>query len=215
VNDRADFLAAQTGIATAPLVPEIKLHLATQVTRLWEATEADLERTGLPPPYWAFAWPGGQALSRYVLDRPETVRGKRVLAFAAGGGIDAIASALCGAAKVTAAEIDAYACAAIGLNAALNGVAVDTVDRDLTAEPDHAWDVVLGGDVCYERPMSERAIPWLRGHAARGALVLLGDPGRAYLPATGLEELALYQVPTTLDLEDRTVRETRVLRLLP
>jgi predicted nicotinamide N-methyase len=214
VTDPATFVVAQTVVASPPLVPEIQLHLATLVTPLWEATEADLARTGLPPPYWAFAWPGGQALARYILDHPEVVRGRRVLDFAAGCGIGAIAAARAGAAHVVAAEIDAYACAALRLNAALNGTVIDTVERDLTAETG-VWDVVLGGDVCYERPMAERAIPWLRSLAGAGALVLLGDPGRAYLPASGLEDLKHYTVPTTLDLEDRTTRETRVLRLLP
>jgi predicted nicotinamide N-methyase len=138
-----------------------------------------------------------------------------VLDFAAGGGIGAIAAAKAGAARVLANEIDDYACAALAMNARLNAAKIEIAARDLTGEPPEPWDVVLGGDVCYERPMAERAIPWLRGFAARGALVLLGDPGRAYLPASGLEELARYDVPTSLDLEDRTVRVTRVLRLLP
>lgn len=209
------FIVAQTAHACPPLVPEITLHLATAVTPLWEATEVELERNGVPPPYWAFAWPGGQALARYILDHPEKVRGRRVLDFAAGCGIGAIAAALARAGWVEAAEIDSHADAAIALNAALNGVRIAIADHDLTSRTDATWDVVLAGDVCYERPMADRCVPWLRRLAEGGTLVLLGDPGRAYLPTRGLEELIRYTVPTSLDLEDRVTRETRVLRLLP
>jgi predicted nicotinamide N-methyase len=212
--DPAEFVRTRTALAAPPLVPEIRLHLATEVTPLWQATEDLLERTGLPPPYWAFAWPGGQAAARRVLDDPALVRGRRVLDFAAGSGLAAIACAMAGAARVEAAEIDAFACAAIGLNAAANGVEVAIAEGDVVGT-DPGADVILCGDVCYEKPMSDRILPWLRGLAARGAEVWLGDPGRAYLPAHGLEPLAEYVVPTSLDLEDRTERATRILRLLP
>jgi predicted nicotinamide N-methyase len=212
--DVAAFLRAQTEVAAPPLVPEIRLHLATQITPLWEATEATLAAANVPPPYWAFAWPGGQALSRYVLDTPATVRGLRVLDFAAGCGLGAIAAAKAGAAHVIASDIDAIAIEVMRLNAALNGVSFETTSADLSRDPASPWDVIIAGDVCYERPMAEAILPWLRSLANTGVTVLMADPGRAYLPATGLEEIARYDVPTSLELEDRTVRTTRVLRLV-
>jgi predicted nicotinamide N-methyase len=211
--DIAAFVRAQTAIASPPLVPEIRLHLATQITPLWEATEASLAAANVPPPYWAFAWPGGQAVSRYLLDHPDSVRGRRVLDFASGCGIGAIAAARAGAAAVVASDIDAIATAVIAINAALNGVAVVTTTADLTREPDARWDTVIAGDVCYERPMAESVMPWLRRLARNGAVVLMADPGRAYLPKDGFAEVARYDVPTSLELEDRTMRTTRVLRL--
>ncbi len=204
-----DFVLAETVIATPPLVPEIRLHLASEVVPLWQATETNLTERGLPPPYWAFAWPGGQALARHLLDHPDLVRGKRVLDFAAGSGLAAIAAAKAGAASTAAAEIDRFAIAAIGLNAKLNGVGLETIEADILGQAG-GWDVVLAGDVCYERPMAERVGQWLGRLAAGGTQVLMGDPGRNYLPATGLREVARYQVPTSLDLEDRISRETIV-----
>lgn len=213
--DIATFIRAQTRVATAALVPEIKLHLADEVTPLWQATEAALEKNGLPPPYWAFAWPGGQALARQVLDHPELARGRRVLDFAAGCAIAGIAAAKSGAAAVTASDIDAVAIMAMTLNAELNGVALTTTTTDVTAAPmADAFDLVLAGDVFYERPMAEKVEPWLRGLAARGVDVLVADPGRAYLPKSGLEEVARHIVPTSRDLEDRETRETLIYRLL-
>lgn len=214
MDPRAAFVAAQTALAAPPLVPEVCLHLADAVTPLWQATEATLAAAQVPPPYWAFAWPGGQALARHVLDHREVVAGRRVLDFAAGSGLAAIAAARAGAAAVAAAEIDPIAPAAIALNAAANGVVLATIAEDMVGR-DRGWEVVLAGDVCYERPMAERVTAWLRALARRGALVLLGDPGRAYLPRDGLEAVARYVVPTTLDLEDRTERDTTVWRLLP
>jgi predicted nicotinamide N-methyase len=212
--DPTAFILAQTAIAAPPLVPEIKLHLATEITPIWEATEATLTQMNLPPPYWAFAWAGGQALTRFLIDHPDWVKGKRVLDFAAGSGLSAIGAAKAGAALTQAAEIDDFAIAAIALNARINNVAIDLVREDLIgAEP--RWDVVLAGDVCYERPMAEKVIPWFRALAGRGVAILMGDPGRAYLPQSGLLELARYQVPTSLELEDRTRRETIVWRLMP
>ncbi len=211
--DPEDFIRAWTRVASPPLVPELRLHLAGPVTPLWEATEKTLEETGLPPPYWAFAWPGGQAIARHVLDNLRLVEGKRVLDFAAGSGIAAVAAARAGAAHATASDLDALALAAIGLNAALNGVKVATTGDDLTAR-EAAFDAILAGDVCYERPMAELVWPWLKKCAGRGALVLLADPGRAYLPKQGLVELARYNVPTTRELEDREQRETVVYRVI-
>ena len=208
-SDATIFVRRETVIASPPLVPEIRLHLASEVVPLWQATEADLARHGLPPPYWAFAWPGGQALARHLLDHPDIVRGQRVLDFAAGSGLGAIAAAKAGAASVAAAEIDRFAIAAIGLNATLNGVPIASIERDIVGEAG-AWDVILAGDVCYERPMAERVGRWLGAMAASGRRVLMGDPGRNYLPKGGLTEIARYQVPTSLDLEDRNNRETIV-----
>ena len=212
--DPTAFILAQTVIAAPPLVPEIELHLATEITPIWEATEATLTQMNLPPPYWAFAWAGGQALTRFLIDHPDWVKGKRVLDFAAGSGLSAIGAAKAGAALTQAAEIDDFAIAAIALNARVNNVAIELVREDLIGvEP--RWDVVLAGDVCYERPMAEKVITWFRALAGRGVAILMGDPGRAYLPQSGLLELARYQVPTSLELEDRTQRETIVWRMMP
>ncbi|GEO81303.1 class I SAM-dependent methyltransferase [Pararhodospirillum oryzae] len=212
---RQAFIQAHAAVGQPPLVPEVRLWLASDVTALWLATEADLERQGVPPPYWAFCWAGGQAVARYVLDHPETVRGLRVLDFAAGGGVAAIAAARAGAQSVEACEIDPYATSAMALNVALNDVSVSLLAQDVVGAMDRAWDVVLAGDVCYERPMADRVIPWLRALAGRGTRVLLGDPGRAYLPAQGLSTLACYDVAVSRDLEDRDVRATTVHALLP
>jgi predicted nicotinamide N-methyase len=214
VKDVAAFLRAHTAVAPAPLVPEISLHLATEITPIWQATEAWLEREGVAPPFWSFAWPGSVAVARMLLDRPELVRGKRVLDFAAGCGLAAIAAARAGAASVEAAEIDPLAVAAIHLNAALNGVEVSALAEDVVGRPCR-WDRVIAGDVCYEAPMARRILPWLRGLAAAGAEVWLADPGRAYVPREGLETLARVPVPVTRELEDRDVREVTVSRLLP
>jgi predicted nicotinamide N-methyase len=213
--DPAAFVRANTAIGSPPLVPEIRLHLASEITPLWQATEASLARDQLPPPYWAFAWAGGQALARHILDHPELVRGRAVLDFGAGSGLVAIAAAKAGATHVTAAEIDRFAAAAIALNAALNGVAVAIESADIIGREPAPWAIVLAGDMCYERPLAERLTQWLRALAARGVTVLLGDPGRAYLPATDLERLARYAVPTSLELEDRLTREGVVWRMAP
>lgn len=214
-SDRAAFIRANTVVGSPPLVPEIDLHLASEIAPIWQATEATLARTGLAPPYWAFCWPGGQALARYLLDNRETVRGRSVLDFASGCGIAAIAASKAGGKPVIANDIDPCAIAAIRLNAAINAVAVIISADDLVGAPNSGWDVVLAGDVCYERPMSNRITPWLRALAARGAKVLMGDPGRSYLPEHGVEEVARYDVVTSLELEDRTMRTTVVWRVLP
>lgn len=214
-DDPVAFVRAKTAIVAPPLVPEVRLHLATEVTPLWRATQTTLDKDNLPPPYWAFAWPGGQALARYILDHPDIVRGRRVLDFAAGGGLVAIAAARAGAAVVTASDIDPLAIAAIGLNAALNDVALASSSADpiLADMPAGAFDLVLAGDVCYEQPLAERAVRWLRTLVAHGIDVLLADPGRAYRPQEGIWELARYCVPTSLELEDCTERITIVWRL--
>jgi predicted nicotinamide N-methyase len=213
--DPAAFVRANTEIAAPPLVPEIRLHLATEVTPIWQASEDSLARGQVPPPFWAFAWAGGQALARYLLDHPETVAGRDVLDICSGSGIVAIAAAKAGAASVVAAEIDPLAAASIALNAPLNGVAVSVETRDLLDRAGAGWTVVLAGDVCYEEPMARRVIALLRRTAARGRLALLGDPGRAYLPREGLVERARYIVPVSRELEDREAREGVVWEVLP
>ena len=209
-----EFIRANTVIGRAPMVPEIALHLATEITPIWQSTETWLRESNIEPPFWAFAWPGGQATARWLLDNPARIAGRRVLDFAAGGGIASIAAAQAGAARVEAAEIDPLATASIRLNAALNGVAVMALDEDVVGQANR-WDTVLAGDVCYEAPMTAHILPWLRGLASAGVEVILADPGRAYLPGSGLETLATYTVPTTLELEDRTARTVTIHRLLP
>lgn len=208
------FIRAQTVIAEAPLLPGLRLHLASEITPIWQASEAFLRQHGMEPPFWAFAWPGGQALGRAIRDQPVLVRGRRVLDFAAGCGVAAIIAAQCGATLVEAAEIDPLAVAAIAMNAALNGVQVTALEADLVGSACR-WDVILAGDFCYEAPMVAHILPWLRSMAAEGALVLVADPGRAYLPRAGLTPLSTHAVPTSLELEDRTERVVTIARLLP
>jgi predicted nicotinamide N-methyase len=211
VNTREqEFVLAHTVFGRAPLVPEIALHLASEITPIWHATEDWLAERNVDPPFWAFAWPGGQALARHVLDHPATVAGRRVLDFAAGGGIAAIACARAGA-TAEAAEIDKLAVAALRLNAAANGVTVAAQLGDVVGAPCR-WDLILCGDVCYEAPMTAHILPWLRA-MAREAEVWVADPGRAYLPQVGLAAFATYSVPTTLELEDRTQRQVTLYRL--
>ena len=212
MKDAAGFIAAHTALARPALVPEIELHLATEITPIWQATEEWLAERDIEPPFWAFAWPGSQALARLILDGAIPVAGRRVLDFAAGGGLAAIAAARAGAARVEAAEIDPLAIAATRLNAAHNGVAVEATAADVVGQP-RRWDTVLAGDVCYEAPMTGHIMPWLRGLAAQGAEVLLADPGRAYLPKAGLLPVARFSVPTTRELEDRDSREVTVYRV--
>jgi predicted nicotinamide N-methyase len=211
VSDPAAFVRVHTVLSHAPLVPEIALHLASEITPIWRATEDWLAARNVDPPYWAFAWPGGQALARHILDHPASVAGKRVLDFAAGGGIAAIAAARAGAASVEAAEIDRLAVAAIALNAGANGVTVVTEIGDAVGAACR-WDLILCGDVCYEAPMTGHILPWLRA-MAQATEVWLADPGRAYLPPEGRVAFGRYTVPTTLELEDRTAREVTLYRL--
>ncbi|MBM3597122.1 MAG: methyltransferase [Alphaproteobacteria bacterium] len=212
-SDAADFVLRQTALGHPALVPEIALRLASDALPLWHATEEVLSAEGLPPPYWAFAWPGGQALARHILDHPETVAGKRVLDVGAGSGIAAIAAAKAGAARTTAIEIDPFAIAALRINSGENAVAIEILEVDPIGRSDLAADIVLIGDLCYERPMADRLVPWLKQLAGAGTLVLLGDPGRAYLPKAGLVEVARHLVPTSRELEDREIRETVIWRL--
>jgi predicted nicotinamide N-methyase len=215
--DPQTFIRANTALEAPAMVPEFKLWLASEYVPIWQATEAWLEEQNIDPPYWAFCWPGGQAVARYLLDNPTLVAGKRVIDFAAGSGVSSIAAAKAGAASVLANDIDLLSLVAARLNAEANGLRIDTSSADWLAgrDGDPETEVVIAGDVCYEREMSKRALDWLRGHANRGRLVLLGDPGRNYFSAQGLEERARYEIPTTLQLENRGMRETVVWRVLP
>jgi predicted nicotinamide N-methyase len=204
------FIRANTVLTTATHVPEIGLYLATEITPIWQATETWLAENNVEPPFWAFAWPGGQALSRHILDNPSVVAGKRVLDFAAGGGIAAIACVLAGAASAEACEIDPLALAAIGLNAATNATNVILAGDVVGAAC--RWDLIICGDVCYEAPMTGHIMPWLI-EMARTAEVWIADPGRAYVPKLGLEPFAVYQIQTTRELEDRPIREVTLYRV--
>lgn len=210
---RRAFILENTRLQAPPHTPELQLHLADEITPIWTLTEEALAEIGLPPPFWAFAWAGGQALARYVLDHPEVVAGKRVIDFASGSGLVAIAAMKAGAVSVLAADIDVFCEAAIGVNAAANGVEVAFTEIDLLDAPPPPADVLLAGDICYERPMAEAVMAWLGQGRAAGAAVLIGDPGRTYFPKAGLEKLAEYQVPTTRELEDMAVKRTSVWTL--
>ena len=211
--DPEAFIRAHTPLGRAALVPEQNQYLATEITPIWQATETWLAQENIAPPFWAFAWPGGQVMARHILDAPSLVAGRRVLDFAAGGGIAALAAARAGAAHVEANEIDRLAVAAIRLNAAQNGLAVQATFGDIVGSTCR-WDMILAGDVCYEAPMTRHIMPWLRGMADQ-AEIWVADPGRAYLPGQGLETLAEYAVDTTLELEDQPQRRTVLYRLRP
>jgi predicted nicotinamide N-methyase len=211
---RRAFIIDNTRLQSPPHTPELSLHLADEITPIWKLTEEALLEIGLPPPYWAFAWAGGQALARYVLDDPAIVAGKAVIDFASGSGLVAIAAARAGAARVLAADIDGYCGEALALNAQANGVLVGFTDIDLLDAPPPAWaDVILAGDICYEKPLAERVMAWLGVARGNGATVLIGDPGRSYFPRTGLTKCAEYQVHTTRELEDMEVKKTAVWTL--
>lgn len=208
------FLETNTEVLSPPLVPEIRLHLATEITPIWQATEDQMAEANLSPPFWAFCWPGGQALARYIIDNPDIVRGKRVLEFAAGGAVSGIAAAIAGAKKVIANDIDPIAIATAGRNAALNGVTLtpsteNYLDRDTAT----GCDVILAGDIFYEQSPAVEIEAFLQREASGGALVLIGDPGRKYLPIDNLQESARYEVPTSPELEDREMRDGIVWRV--
>nr|WP_306873817.1 methyltransferase [Neorhizobium galegae] len=212
-SDPRTFILQNTDMAAPPHVPEIRLHLASEAHDLWLKTEEDLEQIGLPPPFWAFAWAGGQGLARYILDNPDVVAGRRVLDFASGSGLVAIAAGLVGAADVLAADIDPWAASAIALNAAANGVAIRSTAEDQIGSAVEA-DVILAGDVFYDREFAAALVPWFMRLAGEGKLVLVGDPGRSYLPKERLESLAVYEVPVTRALEDSEVKKTTVWRFV-
>jgi len=209
----AAFIRANTTLGQPPLLPEIRIYLARDAIELWERTEQQTGRGELPPPFWAFPWAGGQALARYLLDHPGQVRGRTVLDFAAGSGLVAIAAARAGAAAVSAAETDPLAIAAIQLNARVNRVEVDAALGDLLDGPPPGVDLLLAGDVFYERAFATRLLPWLAQARAAGVEVLVGDPGRAYLPRDFGTEVGGYEVPVPRALEDADVKHSTVWRL--
>jgi predicted nicotinamide N-methyase len=206
------FIKANTRLRAPPLVPEIRLHLAEESLPIWQKTEEELGKQNVPPPYWAFAWAGGQALARYLLDTRGLVAGKSVLDLGSGSGLAAIAARKSGATAVLAADIDPWALAAVELNAAVNGLAVATTSADLLAAGPLPVDVILVGDLFYERPLAERVLAFIERANARGAQVLIGDPQRSYFPRGRFEKLAEYAVPVTRDLEDAEIKRTAVWR---
>ncbi|ARM90333.1 ribosomal RNA methyltransferase protein [Rhizobium sp. CIAT894] len=210
-TDPEAFIRANTSVMAPPHVPEISLHLASEAHELWLKTEEELEAIGLPPPFWAFAWAGGQGLARYILDNVEMVRGKRVLDFASGSGLVGIAAVMAGALEVTACDIDPWAEAAVRLNAQVNHVSLGFTGADLIGRAVDA-DIVLAGDVFYDSAFAAALVPWLATLAADGKLVLVGDPGRSYLPRDRLEYCAVYEVPVTRALEDSEIKKTTVWR---
>ena len=213
LEGRRAFILENTRIQPPPHTPELSLHLADEVTPIWRLTEEALAEIGLPPPFWAFAWAGGQALARYVLDHPDEVAGKRVVDFASGSGIVGIAAMRAGAGHVLATDIDPFCGAALAVNGELNGVRIDFTDQNLLDVPPPDVDVILAGDICYEKPLATQVMDWLAAAHVRGTRVLIGDPGRSYFPRVGLEKLAEYEVPTTRELEDREVKKTAVWTL--
>lgn len=212
-HDPEAFIRANTVLRPVPHAPQITLHVADEVAPIWRMTEDALGEIGLAPPFWAFAWAGGQALARYLLDNPDEVRGRRVVDFASGSGLVAIAAMKAGAAEVLAADIDPFCRAAVAMNTAANGVTVTYTDIDLLDAAPPAVDVILAGDICYEKPLAERVLAWLAVARDAGARVLIGDPGRTYFPKTGLVLLAQYQVPTTRELEDMAIKRAGVWTL--
>jgi predicted nicotinamide N-methyase len=209
----AEFIQSNTKLIPVPLVPEIRLHLAEESLAIWRQTEEELGRMNVPPPWWAFAWAGGQALARYVLDNPELVEGRHVLDLGAGSGLAGIAAMKAGAARVLAADTDPFAAAAVALNAAANGVPVAATGDDLLGAPPSRYDLVLVGDLFYERPLAARVLEFLSEARARGADALVGDPQRSYFPKERFQRIAEYSVPVTRDLEDVEIKRAAVWRL--
>ena len=213
IGDRTQFIRANTSVMTPPLVPEVKLHLAHEAVPLWEKTEEELGEMGLAPPFWAFAWAGGQALARHILDHPDLVSGKTVLDLASGSGLVGIAAKLAGAGDVLAADIDGFAVVAMGLNTALNGIVLEITPEDLLQTAPPHREVILVGDLFYEKDLASRVYDWLVLAEEQGSTVLIGDPGRSYLPRARLEKIAEYKVAVTRDLEDAEIKWTSVWRL--
>jgi predicted nicotinamide N-methyase len=212
-SSRRAFVARHAILRPVPGLEAIRLHLADDVLRLWRAVQVETGDPDAALPYWAFAWGGGLAIGRYLSDHPEAVAGRRLLDVASGSGLCAVAAIRAGAREATAADIDPFAVAAIGLNAKANGCRIAVAGRDLLDDDPPDVDVVLAGDVCYEARLADRILPWLRLARDRGIDVLLGDPGRRYLPAEGLVEVARYEVRTTTELEDLALKEASVYRL--
>lgn len=208
------FIRARTALHEPPLVPELRLHLATEGDALWRMGEEELTATGLPAPFWAFAWAGGQALARYLLDSPEIIAQKSVLDFGSGSGLVGLAALRAGATSALAADIDVFACAAAELNAQANNVSLTTTAQDLVGQ-DGPWDLILVGDMCYEQPLAGKVETWLHDQASKGIDVFIGDPGRTYLPKDRLRKVISYAVKTSRELEDTDVRNTSVWQLGP
>jgi predicted nicotinamide N-methyase len=209
----AAFIKANTKLIPPPLVPEIKLYLAEESLPIWQKTEEELGEMNVPPPYWAFAWAGGQAMARYVLDNSALVAGKSVLDLGSGSGVSAIASKRAGARDVLAADIDLLALAAIGLNAAANGVEIEVIADDLLAAAPGGHAVVLVGDLFYERGLADRVLTYIETAAAAGALVLIGDPKRSYFPPARFTMTSEYMVSVSRELEDAEIKRTAVWRV--
>lgn len=207
------FILANTKLMSPPHVPEIRLHLAEESVPIWQKTEDELGEMNVPPPFWAFAWAGGQALARYLLDNPFEVAGRSVIDLGTGSGLAAIAAKLAGARTVLAADIDQISMAAVDVNAAANGVAIEVTDADLLDHDYPGQDVLLVGDLFYERQLGERVLAYGRAAAAGGARVLIGDPQRSYFPRDSLVRIADYQVPVTRELEDALVKRSSVWSL--
>jgi predicted nicotinamide N-methyase len=210
--NQTEFIVENTSVLSPPLVPEVKLHLAHEALPIWQKTEEELGEIGLPPPFWAFAWAGGQALARYILDNPETVIGRNVIDIASGSGLVAIAAMKAGAASVLAADIDRFAKTAISMNADLNSVVLSVTTIDLLQYPAPQVDVILVGDLFYEKNVAERCLAWLQ--QARNCEIFIGDPGRSYLPKSALRKIAEYSVPVSRDLEDAEIKLTAVWKLI-
>ena len=213
IADSAAFIRDNTRLQPVSHTPEIRLWLADEVTPIWRMTEEELGEMGLPPPFWAFAWAGGLALARYLLDHPEEAAGKRVLDFATGSGLVGIAAMKAGALHALGSDIDPFVEAAVHANVAANSVAMGFTTADLLSGPPPEVELICAADVFYEKPMADRVLPWLRQAAERGTRVLIGDPGRTYFPKAGLVQLAEYQVPTTRELEDQAVKRSGVWAL--
>jgi predicted nicotinamide N-methyase len=210
---KADFIRQNTSVMSPPLVPEIRLHLAHEAVPLWKKTEEELGEMGVAPPFWAFAWAGGQALARYVLDNSDRVENLRVVDLATGSGLVAIAAVQAGSASIVATDIDEFATTAAQMNAELNQVNLDIKLEDVLHQPPPSADVILVGDLFYEKALAARCLTWLREAQGQGAKVFIGDPGRSYLPKEQLEKLAEYNVPVTRDLEDAEIKMTAVWQL--
>jgi len=211
--DAPAFIASNTKLLSPPLVPEIVLHLAEESLPIWLKTEEELGEINVPPPYWAFAWAGGQALARYILDHRELFLDKRVLDLGAGSGLTAIAAMKAGARSCLANDIDAISIAAIALNAPANGVTLEVTAQDLLAGAPGAFDVILVGDLFYERQLADRVLAFIEASARNGALVLIGDPKRNYFPPGRFQKAAEYEVAVTRELEDQTIKRTAVWRI--
>jgi predicted nicotinamide N-methyase len=210
LRDPEAFIRANTALLAPPLVPELRLHLAAESLPIWQKTEDELGEMNVPPPYWAFAWAGGQALARYILDTPDVVRGARVLDLGAGSGLTALAAMRAGASSVLAADIDTLALVATRLNAEANALVVVTTAENLLARAPEAYDVVLVGDLFYERQLADLVIAYIDAARAKGARVLIGDPQRNYFPKTRFRQVAEYRVPVTRELEDSEIKCTAV-----